>query len=609
MSPREWAECCAFFEIDLSSLTATTLLHFPGMKSTIAPYQLQAAFLIVRQNGSNKITGGGYLADKMGLGKTLETILVILLRRLVRLAQTEVSQAQNRGDLSNHNSKDMGVGTPCPSRSRITNKSMWPFACPCEAGLSAKLNLSKGPSLLLVPAGLATNWRSEWVKHVDFNSKLNGKMDLLIEGLKSGRETNEINALGMYGVRTCYSSDINDLKASSTDENGEVTLVPARNKDHVVVLMSKSLVKGRLQTQSMEDICWSFIGIDEAHQAKNPDVGLYRYLFEQPRYTYVLFLSATPWDKSPKDLQPPIQTIQRRLHTYRPAHGKQKCAILRNKSVEIPERYEKLGAWNIDTATATWRIIINASRADEFDATADDMTKAKQDISSTMQTILNPIMIRRTEKTRWNDQPLVPMPLHEHRDIYVDLPDASLLNKLQEFAKSLEHDKLEALKASWDARKANGEHNIGERPVSITQNTWLTLIRQARFFACFPHLFDCDISNEMTLNKSILKHLATDETERGSWAYKNLDAIDKSPKIQCLKAVLDQLEEGEPFVIFSANPAESFAQYMVSSFTICSRTPINMNTSGPNTNTVRAKPSSSTQVLRRTRKMLWLSVS
>jgi SNF2 family DNA or RNA helicase len=91
MSQRDWDSCCTFFEIE-EDISANTLLHFPGLKSPVAPYQLQAAYLLVRHDGGPSHLRGGYLADKMGLGKSLETILVILLRRLIRIARNEVEK-------------------------------------------------------------------------------------------------------------------------------------------------------------------------------------------------------------------------------------------------------------------------------------------------------------------------------------------------------------------------------------------------------------------------------------------------------------------------------------------------------------------------------------
>jgi SNF2 family DNA or RNA helicase len=557
LSDEEWRECDEFFEIG-EDIQPQTLLHFPGLKTAVAPYQLSAAYFNLLRNGIDDNYRGAYLADKMGLGKSIETILSILLIRLVKLSQAEVARSRKTGQ-SGHNGANVPVGTPCPSRHPITKRSKWPFACPCELRLSADLKLSNGPMLILSPAGLVSNWRGEWIKHVDSTNALNGGMRLLIQGLKPGKETNDNDKLGRHGIFT-YTDKHTDELTNVTKENA----LPTARGNHTVVLMSKNLVANRLHPGLMQDICWAFITLDEAHQSKRPDTKVLAFLFEQPLYTFILFLSATPWDKSPKDIQPPIQIIQRKYHKFITAQNKPSVVLQdKNKTKALSAQALRCGAWNLDNAASHWRTILAASRQPDFDRADPKIEAARKEATIIIQKVLASVMLRRTEKTRWQEMPLVPMPLHDHYDIEVEIEDNTLLSELQDFVTTLEKATLAKLQERWDVRSENREKNIGLRPVSINQNEWLKLMREARFFGCFPQLLSVGITSKMILSKTVNALVENETTEKNSWAYEHLDLIDKSPKMQCLRTILNRLRPGEPFVFFSANPAESFVQYMV----------------------------------------------
>ena len=153
-------------------------------------------------------------------------------------------------------------------------------------------------------------------------------MNILVDGLEPGKETNENNTFNVYGVYTCNPRDQKALTAYSTNLQDDSIAVPVARKDHVFVIMSKGLVSCRFQNEAIQDTCWSFIAIDEARQAKKYDTALYLFLSKQPTYTFILFLSATSCDKSPKDIQPPIQVIQRKFHHYRRATNKIKAKLI-----------------------------------------------------------------------------------------------------------------------------------------------------------------------------------------------------------------------------------------------------------------------------------------
>jgi hypothetical protein len=225
------------------------------------------------------------------------------------------------------------------------------------------------------------------------------------------------------------------------------------------------------------------------------------------------------------------------------------------------------GAWRLEEAAIPWRAIIRDSRTEEFNADDPKIVTLRDQATTLIQAVIEPLMIRRTERTELRGQTLVRMPRHEHRDVYASInqteEDIAIFKELTEYTKTREDAKLAELQKAWDIA-ARQKHNVtSERPTSISPEAWLKAIRQSRFYACFPYLLRCGIPDNHTTSTFIEKCLKSDDTEKECWAYKYLDEIGKSPKIRCLAELLDTLQPDEPLVGFAANPAESFVQYMV----------------------------------------------
>jgi hypothetical protein len=256
MTPKEWSSFLEFFELP-QDIPVRCRLHFPGFKSQIAAYQLLTSWWLVMQDGYASTARGAYLADKMGFGKTIEVFAYYLLCYWINTAQLEVADAHRRG-LSDHNGPQVLKGTACPYR-RQHNLSKWPFACPCEQGITAELNLLRGPSLLLVTSGLVGNWRDEWVKHIDQNcSKC--PMRLLIQGIKTPKDIKEVERFNQNNIFVFEEGKhISELTSSYVDSAGEMHYEPVGGQYHTVVIMSKTLAKKLLHGPegTMFDICWS----------------------------------------------------------------------------------------------------------------------------------------------------------------------------------------------------------------------------------------------------------------------------------------------------------------------------------------------------------------
>ncbi|KIV98988.1 uncharacterized protein PV09_09268 [Verruconis gallopava] len=98
-----------------------------------------------------------------------------------------------------------------------------------------------------------------------------------------------------------------------------------------ILLISKKLVYRRIQQTNLQHVLWSRVAADEIHESRSPNTEIMRFLFDQHLDTFVLMALATAWDKSPKDLQLPLQIIQRKWHTIqKPGAGKTFAFIAKN---------------------------------------------------------------------------------------------------------------------------------------------------------------------------------------------------------------------------------------------------------------------------------------
>jgi hypothetical protein len=122
----------------------------------------------------------------------------------------------------------------------------------------------------------------------------------------------------------------------------------------------------------------------------------------------------------------------------------------------------------------------------------------------------------------WRDQPAVPMPLHEHRDIYAEFEDTvedrHIQQLLTNFATKVEREVISNTQSAWDKRQQRGDKDFRPRPISIIPSTWLSHMRIARLYACFPYLIEHTLHDEDLTGNSIAKYYGTsDDIEKTSW--------------------------------------------------------------------------------------------
>ena len=172
LNTEEWRACCKFFKHDPTKQSREDTIKLDGLLVGLFLHQAYAVYwmlsrLIARINGC-------FLADDMGVGKTLEFLGVWVVHRIVHVAWDEVQRCRTNDDeteRAKHLPANQAAGSICPTN---------PFciACPCQ-NESTTFQLTEvmknGPVLMLAPANNVSVWAQECAKRIDTN---NSQLDL-----------------------------------------------------------------------------------------------------------------------------------------------------------------------------------------------------------------------------------------------------------------------------------------------------------------------------------------------------------------------------------------------------------------------------------------------
>lgn len=230
----------------------------------------------------------------------------------------------------------------CPCHSK------YPICCPClSLGPSRHIHPLPGPTLIIVPAGLIQNWQREWNNAVAPHSKLD--LTLLVGHAR--------NLLPGFTQVTQWAWQ------SQRQSVG----------DNVVMITSTQSYYTHVQGPTQQlTITWGRAIRDESHQERN-ERETCKILTELPGNPPRYFLTGTPFETSPLNIQPYIQCIG-------------------GLSTELQNTLKDIGS--------------QFRRA--CDRRDRDSTQAQLQRFSTILRGL--LFIRRTCRTQWFDQALIQLP-------------------------------------------------------------------------------------------------------------------------------------------------------------------------------------------------------
>ncbi|KAK0747325.1 hypothetical protein B0T21DRAFT_343118 [Apiosordaria backusii] len=158
-----WEATCRLFCHNQAHTAHDQGAKLLGTKRRLRPYQMEAAYELLQRSFGGQFDGG-IMALGTGLGKTVASLAAIAIMRLVELNNSEVKQDWDIGVTANRRHNGPGRMGPCPSG------NPWSIECCCVAGsLSSKiaLELGPGPSLILTPAGITSQFAGEATNYLE----------------------------------------------------------------------------------------------------------------------------------------------------------------------------------------------------------------------------------------------------------------------------------------------------------------------------------------------------------------------------------------------------------------------------------------------------------
>lgn len=175
--------------------TADTVL-ITGLKTEIYQYQ---AFGVYWQMMTSRRLGGGFLADSMGLGKTLSFLAFFVLERQLCILWDTVIKSRKANDGEHLLEDQQAKNDVCPT----ARQKGW-IICPCASSSpTSRMPPKKGVRLACVPGELVKSWWGEWKKHVDDKSALGLKLGMCTK-LRPESMFELLKLLHSYQSQRCF---------------------------------------------------------------------------------------------------------------------------------------------------------------------------------------------------------------------------------------------------------------------------------------------------------------------------------------------------------------------------------------------------------------------
>ncbi|EER22853.1 SNF2 family N-terminal domain containing protein [Coccidioides posadasii C735 delta SOWgp] len=469
MDSQTWRDFTSFFmlpqnENDGTDPTRKILIR--GMLRDAPPHQLYCAFwMLLKDQGLEQ---GGFIADEMGIGKTMEVILYFVLGAWIIYNRLHIKQCRKDPAMANKHlpavmDTEEGHKGPKQHHLRCPSQDMFPILCACVPdGVTARC-LSQplqGAMLVVVPKGLLLPWAREWADSIPGDSGNCLKLNLFIG--HGDLTPTKVGNLGHAFIQTAQHATLrqHDLGPQQCYRHMFLT-TPGSLSSRVMIPLHD------IQKQDAQQLRWRAVIRDECHQEKGFDSKTIRQFREinsaagkQGYAPATWLLSGTPYDKGPTDMLSWM-------------------TILATAGWENDARLQFAQHDQWKTLSARVQLLISKkqlSRTDqiEFRSAAHQFGQ-----------VLECLMIRRTTETSWFNKPIMELPPNRHHDVL-----CSLEPKVRDELQRREEREIQKLKDSYmRSLQEWKKHGQGSKP-ELSSQTFFKKSRINRIIAIFPALLD-----------------------------------------------------------------------------------------------------------------------
>jgi hypothetical protein len=329
-----WAATCRLFCHDIARTARDEGVQLPGTNFQLHPYQMEAAYEVLRRSFGERL-GGGIIALDTGMGKTIIILVAVGIMRLAEFNAAEVRRdAWITGLIPDRAHNELGTTTACLSN------NPWGIECCCVSGsLTDHIvrGLAPGPSLVLTPANVVEQFARQSSAYLARVIQLPGSashmsfidtIDTSTAGASLAKEVQADILVDFIGERPEYAAPKTGkppvLVPGSGSEMGYTAaqksrlfdrhrLIVVSSNPHSVVAKGKGcgffarayqLRQQKRATQVNHLVEWAiaprFVVLDEFHTAKDGSTKVYKALNQMRKRAPVghgfklAALSATP---------------------------------------------------------------------------------------------------------------------------------------------------------------------------------------------------------------------------------------------------------------------------------------------------------------------------
>ena len=582
------------FNIDPNRTALDELVYVAGLKTKIYQYQ---AFGVYWQMITSRKLGGGFVADSMGLGKTLSFLAFFVVERQLACLWAIVEKSRSAKDGRHLREDEHKEDDRCPG-GRLTG---W-ISCPCASSSpTAKMLPKPGVRLAVVPDKLVRNWWAEWKRHVDTSD---GQVLGLTIGLCSvilGAMMSMLTLMTVVDYKGAFDfkTPQADMTANSSLPRNKTRLEAnkgtgkakdAAKPNHSGWLVLTTLLNYRDWIKKFEykgqvlgsDGTWKLgtryqivIGIamiDESHEEYLKGTGRGKVLHDLPgaQKPFLWGYSGTPFSQSPRGIE----------------------GVL----VAIEQQASRAGStWTDDPLLRDFVYRRLDSICKDFDKELQSEKPDNSKVDKTLEAFkpfLHNFVMRRTAETLWFGHRLIKLKPHCHQDVFL-APNPVYKTRVAGFHKRIldyeasfeaeKQQKLVELQERWDDFP---EKRLSDnRPTKLRFNTMCRLQWRLRIFASFPYLIklvhskDTKAKVDLTSEETLLFMAAgrTSEKLKDNSYYSHIrNIVEESPKllwlysfIQLIDQQTDYQGEQQKLIIMTSFPQVAFILKMVRFYPLC----------------------------------------
>ncbi|EFW13350.1 conserved hypothetical protein [Coccidioides posadasii str. Silveira] len=457
MDSQTWRDFTSFFmlpqnENDGTDPTRKILIR--GMLRDAPPHQLYCAFwMLLKDQGLEQ---GGFIADEMGIGKTMEVILYFVLGAWIIYNRLHIKQCRKDPAMANKHlpavmDTEEGHKGPKQHHLRCPSQDMFPILCACVPdGVTARC-LSQplqGAMLVVVPKGLLLPWAREWADSIPGDSGNCLKLNLFIG--HGDLTPTKVGNLGHAFIQTAQHATLrqHDLGPQQCYRHMFLT-TPGSLSSRVMIPLHD------IQKQDAQQLRWRAVIRDECHQEKGFD------------------------SKTIRQFREINSAAGKQGYAQPPGYMLSWMTILATAGWENDARLQFAQHDQWKTLSARVQLLISKkqlSRTDqiEFRSAAHQFGQ-----------VLECLMIRRTTETSWFNKPIMELPPNRHHDVL-----CSLEPKVRDELQRREEREIQKLKDSYmRSLQEWKKHGQGSKP-ELSSQTFFKKSRINRIIAIFPALLD-----------------------------------------------------------------------------------------------------------------------